>query len=207
MKKIISFFALGLLFVLHTANAQDNYPVPDGHLSRIPRWELENGVWEKYRKGDYDNIWLSYGVAGNREGYVVARTRIDEHRHSLAEGRAIPVFVFHHHTLFDGCVIDRAMFEKLLNIAPEQMVKVVSPVIVIEYETEDFQEFKDAILPIRPARTDNFFLWVYRTKNKKKDVIRIIDTADTEDFKKYYWEIPYSEYLKLLGVEVKGRKG
>ncbi|MCC8035711.1 MAG: hypothetical protein LIO77_07270 [Rikenellaceae bacterium] len=206
MKKIKALLILAISLVAYISPAQVNHPIPDGYIKRIPRMELENGIWEKYRKGDYDNLWLGYGKAGSREGYVMARTRIEEHRHSLGEGRAVPVFVFHHHTLFDGCVIDRAMFDALLNIGPQEMVRVISPVIVIEYETEDFEEFKEAILPIRPSRTDNFFLWVYRTKKKKKEVIRIIDTADPEDFNKYYWEISYDEYLKLLGEEVKGKK-
>lgn len=174
---------------------QDGIFPRDVEIRRIPRWQLENGIWEKYRRGEFDNIRLT-SLNGNR--YILSRTYAEEHRHQQGSYGTVPVFAFHYHTHYCGAVLNADVVEAMKNIQVGDTVMVQSRNMLLDYETEEFEEFAEAILEQGRTRRDMFFLWVCRTKNKRKDVIRIVDTGDVAGYSLFYWEIPYKTYMTLF---------
>lgn len=175
----------------------------DNELINITEWEYLDGAWEKYRKGDYDNLRVNAVEWQGKECYIVSRNFREMARHHEGGSHYMPIYTFHYHMVYNGCVLYKDQLEELRNIEQGEIVRLEAVRRIPEYDIHDqasdgYEEFRSALLSEKPAADFEFFLWVQRTKRRKTDVVRITDRDDPAGFSRRYWEIPYDKFISLL---------
>lgn len=172
--------------------------LPNAEIPRIDSWEYTDGRWEKYRKGDNNNLRLNAVMHNGRIGYVLSRYYESMHRdHHMSLG-ITPVFVYHNHPVFSGCILSTDQLLALKHIAPGEIVMVSSVHLLTEFEAHDYDDFVQALYSERLYPEQQFFLCFQRTKRRKKEVVRIIDTDNVDAYNRSYLELPYEAFTPLF---------
>ncbi|MCD8102645.1 MAG: hypothetical protein LUE26_08800 [Alistipes sp.] len=199
-------YTIFLLFILHSISVCAHTPgggpelreLVNAEIPRIDTWEKVDGRWEKYRKGDNNNLRLNAVMHDGHVGYVLSRYYESMHRdHHMSIG-ITPVFVYHNHPVFSGCILSTDQLMALKNIYADEIVMVSSVHLLTEYEAHDYDDFVQDLYAARAYPEQEFFLYFQRTKRRKKEVVRIIDTGNLDDFDKSFLELPYEDFMKLF---------